>query len=95
MVILPLRNILLGLIRTESNLVSSEEISNAAKRIPENLKIAIKKAKNNIEVFHKAQVTSTIHVETSQELIAGKKNYLLKKLGYISLADQPLYFLRY
>ena len=81
-------------VKLESNMVSSEEISNAAKKIPENLKIAIQKAKNNIELFHKAQITSTIHVETQPGLIAGKKNYLLKKLGYIYLADQP-YFLRY
>ena len=36
-------------VHLESNMVSSDEISTAAQRIPEKLKIAIQKAKNNIE----------------------------------------------
>ena len=51
-------------VQLESNLVSPDEISNAAQRVPENLKIAIQKAKNNIELFHQAQATETVQVET-------------------------------
>ena len=79
-------------VKLESNLVSSEEISNAAKRIPENLKIAIKKAKNNIEVFHKAQVTSTIHVETQPGVNCWQKKLPIEKVGlYIPGGSAPLF----
>ena len=66
-------------VQLESNMVSSDEISNAAKKIPKKLKIAIQKAKNNIELFHKAQITSTVQVETQPGVSCWQKNYLLKK----------------
>ncbi|GAL77694.1 histidinol dehydrogenase [Algibacter lectus] len=49
----------------ESNIVSPEEIEAAVKTVAEPLKNAIKKAKQNIEVFHRAQQTSKVEVETT------------------------------
>ena len=79
-------------VQLESNMVSSDEISTAAQRIPEKLKIAIQKAKNNIEVFHKAQITSTVQVETQPGVNCWQKKLPIEKVGlYIPGGSAPLF----
>ena len=79
-------------VQLESNLVSPDEISNAAQRVPENLKIAIQKAKNNIELFHKAQVTETVQVETQPGVTCWQKKLPIEKVGlYIPAGSAPLF----
>ena len=79
-------------VQLESNMVSSDEISTAAQRIPEKLKIAIQKAKKNIEVFHKAQITSTVQVETQPGVSCWQKKIPIEKVGlYIPGGSAPLF----
>ena len=79
-------------VQLESNLVSPDEISNAAQRVPENLKIAIQKAKNNIELFHQAQATETVQVETQPGVTCWQKKLPIEKVGlYIPAGSAPLF----
>ncbi len=79
-------------VQLKSNIVSSDEISTAAQRIPKKLKIAIQKAKNNIEVFHKAQITSTVQVETQPGVSCWQKKLPIEKVGlYIPGGSAPLF----
>ena len=79
-------------VHLESNMVSSDEISTAAKKIPKKLKIAIQKAKKNIEVFHKAQITSTVQVETQPGVSCWQKKLPIEKVGlYIPGGSAPLF----
>ena len=79
-------------VQLESNLVSPDEISNAAQRVPENLKIAIQKAKNNIELFHQAQATESVQVETQPGVTCWQKKLPIEKVGlYIPAGSAPLF----
>ena len=79
-------------VQLKSNIVSSDEISTAAQRIPKKLKIAIQKAKSNIEVFHKAQITSTVQVETQPGVSCWQKKLPIEKVGlYIPGGSAPLF----
>ena len=79
-------------VKLESNLVSPDEISNAVQRVPENLKIAIQKAKNNIELFHQAQATETVQVETQPGVTCWQKKLPIEKVGlYIPAGSAPLF----
>ena len=79
-------------VQLESNLVSPDEISNAVQRVPENLKIAIQKAKNNIELFHQAQATETVQVETQPGVTCWQKKLPIEKVGlYIPAGSAPLF----
>ena len=79
-------------VKLESNLVSPDEISNAVQRVPENLKIAIQKAKNNIELFHRAQATETVQVETQPGVTCWQKKLPIEKVGlYIPAGSAPLF----
>ena len=49
--------------------VSEDEIKEASKNISNELKNAIRKAKQNIETFHKAQKTSKVEVETTRGVL--------------------------
>jgi histidinol dehydrogenase len=53
-------------ISLDSHVVTTQEIEKAVASVSEELKNAIKTAKQNIEVFHTAQKTSRIEVETSK-----------------------------
>lgn len=76
----------------ESNIVSTKEIEDAIKVVPENLKNAIKKAKQNIEVFHKAQQTSKIEVETTNGVSCWQEKRPIEKVGlYIPGGTAPLF----
>ncbi|MCL5127819.1 histidinol dehydrogenase [Algibacter sp. L4_22] len=76
----------------ESNIVSTKEIEDAIKVVPENLKNAIKSAKHNIEVFHKAQQTSKIEVETTNGVSCWQEKRPIEKVGlYIPGGTAPLF----
>ncbi|MCF7560740.1 histidinol dehydrogenase [Sabulilitoribacter multivorans] len=75
-----------------SFLVTDEEITKAVAIIPENLKKAIKQAKQNIEAFHKAQKTSKIEVETSSGVTCWQEKRPIQKVGlYIPGGTAPLF----
>ena len=76
---------------TLDNLVlSDEEIEQAV--INEDLKDAIKLAKNNIEKFHKNQLSTELTVETTSGVKCWRKNIAIEKVGlYIPGGSAPLF----
>ncbi|MEW4924468.1 histidinol dehydrogenase [Algibacter sp. 2305UL17-15] len=76
----------------ETNIVSVEEIENAIESVPENLKNAIKKAKANIEAFHKIQKTSKVEIETTKGVKCWQEKRPIQKVGlYIPGGTAPLF----
>ncbi|MBP0902435.1 histidinol dehydrogenase [Mariniflexile gromovii] len=76
----------------ESNIVSIEEIQKTIKKVPEKLQNAIKQAKQNIEVFHKAQKTNRIAVETTTGVQCWQEKRPIQKVGlYIPGGTAPLF----
>ena len=79
-------------VNLDSNLVSEIKIDNAVKKVSEKLKRAIKQAKQNIEVFHKAQQTSRIEVETTEGVRCWQEKRSIQKVGlYIPGGTAPLF----
>ncbi|WP_142786064.1 histidinol dehydrogenase [Changchengzhania lutea] len=75
-----------------SNMVSEEEIETAISRVPKKLQNAIKTAKQNIEVFHAAQKTSRIEVETTAGVQCWQEKRPIEKVGlYIPGGTAPLF----
>ena len=76
----------------ESNIVTSEEIQKAIKSVPEKLQNAIKQAKQNIEVFHTAQKTNRINIETTKGVQCWQEKRPIQKVGlYIAGGTGPLF----
>lgn len=76
----------------DGNLVSAEEIENAIKAIPEKLKEATKKAKQNIETFHGAQKTSKVTIETANGVQCWQEKRPIESVGlYIPGGTAPLF----
>lgn len=76
----------------ESNVVTNEDIENAISNVPENLKKAIKLAKKNIEIFHAAQKTSKIEIETTEGVQCWQEKRPIQKVGlYIPGGTAPLF----
>lgn len=76
----------------ESNVITYEEIETAIKQVPEKLQNAIKQAKSNIEVFHKAQKTSKVDVETTNGVQCWQEKRPIQKVGlYIPGGTAPLF----
>lgn len=72
--------------------VTSEEVKKAGELISEDLKQAIEQAKNNIEVFHKAQKTEKITVETTKGVLCWQEKRAIQKVGlYIPGGTAPLF----
>ena len=72
--------------------VSEEELNEAEKNISEDLKNAIKMAKQNIETFHKAQRTSKVEVETTKGVLCWQEKRPIEKIGlYIPGGTAPLF----
>jgi histidinol dehydrogenase len=72
--------------------VSQREVEGAAVSISENLKEAIKKAKANIESFHKAQRTARVEVETTDGVLCWQEKRPIQKVGlYIPGGTAPLF----
>jgi histidinol dehydrogenase len=76
----------------ESFLVSESETIEASNRVPESLKNAIQLAKNNIELFHKAQITNRVEVETISGVKCWQEKRPIQKVGlYIPGGTAPLF----
>ncbi|KQR94659.1 histidinol dehydrogenase [Chryseobacterium sp. Leaf180] len=72
--------------------VSKEEIDLAEKTVPEELKIAIQQAKNNIEIFHAAQIPAIKKIETTKGVVCWRENRAIEKVGiYIPGGTAPLF----
>lgn len=79
-------------VNLETNVVSAEEIENAIVIVPEKLQKAIKLAKKNIELFHKAQKSEKIEVETSKGVYCWQEKRAIQKVGlYIPGGTAPLF----
>jgi histidinol dehydrogenase len=76
----------------ESSVVTSKEVETAIKQVPEKLKKAITLAKQNIEIFHKAQKTSKIEIETTKGVQCWQEKRPIQKVGlYIPGGTAPLF----
>ena len=60
------------------------------RRVPEELKSAIQKAKKNIEIFHSAQVTSAVRVETQPGVNCWQKKLPIEKNYAFSFGKEDL-----
>ena len=79
-------------VRMENSLVNMEEIEEAIQLVPQDLKDAIILAKNNIEKFHKSQITISKKVETSEGVICWQEKRAIQKVGlYIPGGTAPLF----
>lgn len=79
-------------ITLQSNVVTTEEIQEAIKKVPEKLQKAITLAKQNIEVFHAAQKTTKIELETSNGVQCWQEKRPIEKVGlYIPGGTAPLF----
>ncbi|WP_423999723.1 histidinol dehydrogenase [Maribacter sp. IgM3_T14_3] len=73
-------------------LVSQDEIKEAKSLVSENLKAAIQLAKSNIEVFHRAQKTGRVEVETTAGVSCWQEKRPIQKVGlYIPGGTAPLF----
>jgi histidinol dehydrogenase len=76
----------------EKTLVSPEEIYTAVAEVSAALKEAIQQAKSNIEVFHTAQKTDKVVVETSPGITCWQEKRPIQKVGlYIPGGTAPLF----
>lgn len=72
--------------------VASEAFEEASAAIPERLKVAIQKAKVNIENFHKAQKTDITMVETTKGVLCWQEKRPIDSIGlYIPGGTAPLF----
>jgi histidinol dehydrogenase len=79
-------------VQLDSFLVNTSEIEEAQKIVSEELKAAIKLAKRNIEIFHKAQETSKVEVETINGVKCWQEKRAIQKVGlYIPGGTAPLF----
>lgn len=73
-------------------LVTPLEIAEAIKEVSSGLKEAIQLAKSNIEVFHKAQITDRVEVETTNGVRCWQEKRPIQKVGlYIPGGTAPLF----
>ncbi|PQJ81918.1 histidinol dehydrogenase [Polaribacter glomeratus] len=76
----------------ESNLVSSDEIDEAVLLVSEELKAAIKLAKENVTNFHVAQKTEKVSIETTKGVFCWQEKRPIQKVGlYIPGGTAPLF----
>ncbi len=79
-------------VKLENFSVSTDEIESAKARVPEKLKVAIQKAKKNIDRFHRAQKTNEVKVETQKGVNCWQKKLPIEKVGlYIPGGSAPLF----
>ena len=72
--------------------VSIEEFDEAAQLVSEDLKQAIQIAKQNIEGFHRAQITGKVSVETAEGVSCWQEKRPIQKVGlYIPGGTAPLF----
>ncbi|TDT45140.1 histidinol dehydrogenase [Maribacter spongiicola] len=79
-------------VNLENLLVSEDEIKEAKALVSEDLKAAIQLAKSNIEVFHTAQKTGRVEVETTAGVSCWQEKRPIQKVGlYIPGGTAPLF----
>lgn len=79
-------------VQPEGIAVSEAEITAAVKSIPVELKEAIQLAKSNIEKFHRAQLSDTVTVQTSEGVLCWQEKRPIQKIGvYIPGGSAPLF----
>ncbi|WP_291119195.1 histidinol dehydrogenase [Flavobacterium sp. UBA6135] len=79
-------------IKLDNFLVTDDEIKEAEKQVPSELKEAIALAKSNIYKFHSAQKTSKIEVETTKGVFCWQEKRPIQKVGlYIPGGTAPLF----
>lgn len=72
--------------------VTREEISNAEKRVGQNLKDSMRLACKNIEIFHQIQETAPVKVVTAKGVECWQKAVAIEKVGfYIPGGTAPLF----
>lgn len=72
--------------------VSKQELENGIEQVSDDLKNAIQIAKENIEKFHKAQISDTLHLETTPGVVCSRKSIPIEKVGlYIPGGTAPLF----
>jgi histidinol dehydrogenase len=72
--------------------VGKKFISDAAKKIPKELKAAIQLAKSNIEKFHAAQIEGSRVIETTKGVNCWRESRAIEKVGiYIPGGSAPLF----
>ncbi|MEM9545892.1 MAG: histidinol dehydrogenase [Bacteroidota bacterium] len=72
--------------------VSAEDGKNAESAISDSLKLAIGVAKENIEKFHRAQLTSVVDIETMNGVRCQQKSVGIERVGiYIPGGTAPLF----
>lgn len=73
-------------------LVSNSELEEASALVSDNLKEAIQLAKTNIEIFHTAQITGRVEVETKPGVQCWQEKRPIQKVGlYIPGGTAPLF----
>ena len=76
----------------QSFAVSSQEINEAAEKVPAELKVAIQQAQSNIEKFHAAQAEAGTEVETSKGIKCWRESRGIESVGiYIPGGTAPLF----
>jgi len=76
----------------EDFMVSKSELKEADRLVSTELKSAIQLAKNNIEKFHKAQITQKVEVETVNGVLCWQEKRPIQKVGlYIPGGTAPLF----
>jgi len=76
----------------KSNEVTTNDIDFAIAHVSDELKNAIKAAKQNIEVFHAAQKTTKVSVETAKGVFCWQEKRPIEKIGlYIPGGTAPLF----
>ena len=79
-------------VNVENSLVSEQEIKVAVDLVSEDLKRAIILAKNNIEKFHRSQISQLKKIETSEGVICWQEKRAIQKVGlYIPGGTAPLF----
>jgi histidinol dehydrogenase len=79
-------------VRTTEIKVSRNEIDDSENKVPEDLKEAIKTARNNIEKFHSAQMVNEPVVTTGPGIKCWRKCVAIEKVGlYIPGGSAPLF----
>jgi len=72
--------------------VSNQELNAAESLLSEELKLAIKQAKKNIEIFHQAQKGETKKIEPMPGIVCWRQSAAIEKVGlYIPGGSAPLF----
>lgn len=79
-------------VKLSSLIVSNDEIEASELLVSDELKSAIRLAKNNIETFHRSQIFETKKVETTSGVTCWQKAVAIEKVGlYIPGGTAPLF----